>query len=74
MTDKQLLSAITECRTNCLARSTNYATLAKSFRAAGVMSTAITYESISRSFIAAAERLQCAIEFLSMSEVLSNVL
>lgn len=74
MTDKQLLSAITDCRTNCLARSTNYATLAKSFRAAGAMSTAITYESISRSFTAAAERLRSAFEFLSMAEDISNVL
>ena len=74
MTDKQLLSKIRACREDCLLRASNYAILAKNFRASGVMSTADDYEIISRIFSAAAERLQYAFEFLSMVEGVSNVL
>lgn len=74
MTDKQLLSEIRACREDCLRRASNYTILARSFRASGVMSTAVDYETFSHYFSAAAERLQYALEFLSMAEDFSNVL
>lgn len=73
MTDKQLLFEIRSCREDCLRRASNYAILAKNFRASGVMSTAVDYETISRNFSAAAERLQFAAEFLTMAEGVSHV-
>lgn len=74
MTDKQMIFAIRDSRDTCLARSTSYAILANSFRASGVMTDAVTYESISRGFTAAAERLQCALDFIALSGDAVNVL
>ena len=74
MTDKQLLFEIRVCRQDCLRRSSNYAILAKSFRASGVMSTAVNYETLSRNFSAAAERLQFAVDFLTMAEAVHDAI
>lgn len=73
MTDKQLLFVIRSCHQDCLRYASNYSILAKTFRASGVMSTAVNYETLSRNFSAAAERLQFAVEFLTMAEGVSHV-
>lgn len=74
MTDKQLLIEIRSCRQNCLRRASDYAILAKTFRASGIMPTAVNYETISRNFSAAAERLQFAVEFLTMAEAVHDAI
>lgn len=74
MTDEQLLSEICACREDCLRRASNYTILARSFCASGVMSTAADYETFSHYFSAAAERLQYALEFLTMAEAFHDAL
>lgn len=73
MTDRFLASSIDSNRRLCLDRANSYSEIAKSFRANGAEQIAASYQAIANSFAAAADRLSCAAEFVSMTEVIKRV-